>query len=85
MASFNHLTGKEADRRFATSRVHGITREYMEYLKTLQSEGGIGVLKPGRGENLVTLRNRVRRAAGVLGVRAQTQRDGNELIVIIPS
>jgi len=81
MAKFEHIKGSEAEKRFAKSRVHGITREYMDYLKTLQKEGGIGVLKPSGDESLNTLRNRVRRAGGLLDIKVKTQKDGKDLLV----
>ncbi len=81
MAKFEHITGGEADKRFAKSRVHNVTREYMTYLDTLSGQGGVGVLKPGRGESLTTLRNRVRRAADLLEIKIKTQKDGEDLLV----
>jgi len=81
MAKFEHIKGGEADKRFAKSRVHGVTREYMTYLDTLKSEGGVGIIKPGRGESLTTLRNRIRRAADLLEIQIKTQKDGDELLV----
>ena len=81
MAKFEHIKGGDAEKRFAKSRVHGVTREYMAYLETLKKEGGVGVLKPGRGESLTTLRNRVRRAADLLETEIKTQRDGEELLI----
>lgn len=81
MAKFEHIKGGDADKRFAKSRVHGVTREYMAYLETLTHEGGVGVLKPGRGESLTTLRNRVRRAAVLMETKIKTQRDGEELLI----
>jgi hypothetical protein len=81
MAKFEHIKGGQAEKRFEKSRVHGVTREYMNYLETLRSEGGVGVLKPGHGENLTTLRNRVRRSAGLLEMKIKTQKDGNELLI----
>ena len=81
MAKFEHIKGGDAEKRFAKSRVHGVTREYMAYLETLKKEGGVGVLKPGRGESLTTLRNRVRRAADLLETEIKTQRDEEELLI----
>ena len=81
MAMFEHIKGGQAEKRFAKSRVHGVTREYMNYLETLRNEGGVGVLKPGEGEKLTTLRNRVRRSAGLLEMKIKTQRDGEELLI----
>jgi hypothetical protein len=81
MAKFEHIKGGNAEKRFAKSRVHGVTRQYMAYLETLTREGGVGVLKPERGESLTTLRNRVRRAADLLETQIKTQRDGEELLI----
>ena len=81
MAKFEHIKGGDAEKRFAKSRVHGVTREYMAYLDALRKEGGVGVLKPGRGESLTTLRNRVRRAADLLEIGIKTQKDGEELLI----
>ena len=81
MAEFKHIKGGDAEKRFAKSRVQGVTCEYMTYLETLKSEGGVGVLKPGHGENLTTLRNRVRRSASLLEMQIKTQRDGDELLI----
>jgi len=81
MAKFEHIKGGDAEKRFAKSRVHGVTREYMNYLETLRDQGGVGVLKPGKGESLTTLRNRVRRSAGLLEMNIKTQRDGDELLI----
>ncbi len=81
MAKFEHIKGGDAEKRFAKSRVHGVTREYMTYLDTLKKEGGVGVMKAGRGESLTTLRNRVRRAADLLEIQVKTQKDGEELLV----
>jgi hypothetical protein len=81
MAKFELVKGGDAEKRFAKSRVHGVTREYMQYLESLRKEGGIGVLKPGRGESLNTLRNRIRRSAGLMEMDVKTQKDGEELLV----
>ena len=81
MAKFEHIKGGNAEKRFAKSRVHDVTREYMAYLETLKNEGGVGVLKPEHGESLTTLRNRVRRAADLLETEIKTQRDGEELLI----
>ena len=81
MAKFEHIKGGNAEKRFAKSRVHDVTREYMAYLETLKNEGGVGVLKPEGGESLTTLRNRVRRAADLLETEIKTQRDGAELLI----
>ena len=81
MAKFEVVKGGDAEKRFAKSRVHDITREYMLYLESLRKEGGVGVLKPGRGESLNTLRNRIRRAAGIMDLTVKTQKDGDELLV----
>ncbi len=81
MAKFEHIKGGNAEKRFAKSRVHDVTREYMAYLDTLKNEGGVGVLKPEPGESLTTLRNRVRRAADLLETEIKTQRDGEELLI----
>jgi len=81
MAKFEHIKGNEADKRFNKSRVHGVTREYMTYLETLKGQGGVGVMTPGGGENLTTLRNRIRRSASLLGIQVKTQQDGNDLLV----
>ena len=81
MAEFQHIKGSGAEKRFAKSRVHNVTREYMQYIEMLRKEGGVGVLKPGRGESLNTLRNRVRRAADLMEVEIKTQKDGAELLV----
>ncbi|MFO7769707.1 MAG: hypothetical protein R6W82_12230 [bacterium] len=83
MAKFEHIKGNDAEKRFAKSRVHSITREYMDYIKTLKEEGGIGVLKPSGEESLNTLRNRVRRAAGLLDLKVKTQKDGDDLLIRI--
>jgi len=81
MAKFEHVKGDAADRRFNKSRVHSVTKEYMDYLDTLTKEGGVGIITPGRGENLTTLRNRIRRSAGLLGIKVKTQQDGDNLLV----
>ena len=81
MAEFHHLKGADAEKRFAKSRVHGVTREYMQYLDTLRKQGGIGVLQPGANESLNTLRNRVRRSADLMEIQIKTQKDGEELLV----
>ncbi len=81
MAKFEHIIGNDADKRFNKGRVHGITREYMTYLETLNNEGGVGVMTPGSGESLTTLRNRVRRSASLLGIQVKTQQDGDELLI----
>jgi hypothetical protein len=81
MAKFELVKGSDAEKRFVKSRVHDVTREYIQYLESLRKEGGVGVLKPGRGESLNTLRNRIRRAAGLMEIEVKTQKDGEELLV----
>jgi hypothetical protein len=81
MAVFQHIKGADAEKRFAKSRVHAVTREYMKYLDKLRAEGGIGVLRPGPNESLNTLRNRVRRSADLMEIEVKTQKDGDELLV----
>ena len=81
MAKFEHVKGAEGDKLFAKGRVHGATREYMGYLQTLKKEGGVGILRPTGKESQTSLRNRIRRAADLMGIEIKTQKDGDDLLV----